>query len=168
MSIYGDPVHPTITARRAGPEDAAALATLRGVMLDAMAELPPVGSDATWYDATTEWFADRPAERARFAAFVVDDEHGPVASAVAELTVGAPVPGAAGRPAGHLFSVATAPRARRRGHARACVTAALVWLDRCGVHATDLHATPSGHDLYGALGFVDRPWVPMRRPGSVQ
>lgn len=62
-----------------------------------------------------------------------------------------------------MFSVATHPGARRRGHARACMTALIAWLDDCGVARTRLIATPDAVELYRSLGFTVRPWTPMVR-----
>lgn len=154
--------------RRAGPDDAEALTRLRAIMLDAMARdagsgVPPAG-DAEWCAATVTWFRERLADHDHFVAYVVDDPLlGTVASAVASVGTGAPVPGALGRPTGELFSVATEPRARRRGHARSCVTAVLGWLDARDVAWTDLFATDDGIALYRSLGFTVRSLPPMRR-----
>lgn len=82
-----------VAVRRAGVEDAAALTRLRRVMLAAMgmAEVDEPG----WQDACTAWFAQRLADPAALAAFVVDGDlpdgtHGPVAGAVGDFHAHAP------------------------------------------------------------------------------
>ncbi len=54
---------------------------------------------------------------------------------------------------GYILSVATDPRYRRLGHARAVVVATLDWLRHCGVERVDLHASDDGAPLYRDLGF---------------
>ena len=61
-------------ARRAGPDDVAALVRMRGVMLEATAG--PTGPDASWRAAAAAWFADQLARPDAFAAFVADVELG--------------------------------------------------------------------------------------------
>ena len=157
---------PDATVRRAGPEDAEALAELRAVMLDALGEGPPTAGDDRWRSATVAWFGERLVDRDHFAAFLADDpEFGVVACAVGAIAGGAPLPGDRRPVRGQVFSVATDPRARRRGHARACTVAVLEWLDAREPAVIDLSASPEGIDLYRSLGFVPRPWTAMRRRG---
>lgn len=49
--------------------------------------------------------------------------------------------------------VLTHPDARRKGHARRAMEAALEWLDGTGVAASRLDATDMGRPLYEALGY---------------
>ena len=150
--------------RRAGPEDAEVLTTLRAVMLDALGEGRPAVGDEVWRAATVEWLRELLDRRDAAAAFVIDDgELGVVAVALGTIAIGAPMPGARDRRRGQVFSVVTDPRARRRGHARTCVRAVVDWLDGQGVVRTDLTASGEGLDLYRDLGFVARPWTSMRR-----
>ncbi|GAA2748646.1 hypothetical protein GCM10009869_01230 [Amnibacterium kyonggiense] len=66
--------------------------------------------------------------------------------------------------AAHLSQVSTLPGHRRRGHARACLSALLAELDRRGVGRTDLFATADGEALYLDLGFRASPYPALRRP----
>ena len=158
---HGDPATPV---RRATPDDAAALTTLRAVMLDALGEGPPADGDGVWWAATVVWMRHLLEDRDARAAFVVDDAAlGVVAVALGSIAWGAPMPGAHDRRRGQVFGVATDPRVRRRGHARACVGAVVGWLDAQGVARTDLTASGEGLALYRDLGFVARPWTSMRR-----
>lgn len=158
------PDRPPGVARRAGVADAGALTDLRAIMLDALAEGPSAAGDDRWRAETAAWFREHLADRDRMAAFVVDDpDLGTVASALGAVSLGAPLPGEPSRRRGQVFSVATDPRARRRGYARACTEAVLVWLDGRDVPVVDLSATPDGVTLYRELGFAERPWPSMRR-----
>ena len=64
---------------------------------------------------------------------------------------------------GEVVNVVTRAEARGRGHARACVTAVLAWMDDAGVARVSLAATPDGEPLYRSLGFTARPWRAMWR-----
>jgi ribosomal protein S18 acetylase RimI-like enzyme len=55
---------------------------------------------------------------------------------------------------GYVFNVATDPDLRRRGHARACMTALLDWYRARGVHKIDLHASAEAEQLYVSMGFA--------------
>ncbi len=58
-----------------------------------------------------------------------------------------------GRELAWIGMVLTHPDARRRGHARRAMEAALEWLDSIGVKASRLDATDMGRPLYEALGY---------------
>ncbi|MFD5660921.1 GNAT family N-acetyltransferase [Streptomyces hirsutus] len=143
--------------RRAVADDAEEVLRLRQVMIDSMARSSPA----------TDWHADAlPVLRAKlaepdgpFAAFVVDrPERGGLAALVAgtlEYRIGG-----ADDPqgiVGYIFSVATDPDARRRGHARACMEALLEWFREHGVRRVRLTATAQAEPLYASLGFARRP-----------
>ncbi len=67
------------------------------------------------------------------------------------------------RGAGAVFSIATEPGRRRRGHAQACLSALLVWFDKdTPADAVELSATPDGVQLYTSLGFRERGHPAMR------
>ena len=151
--------------RRAGVGDAEALVALRALMFEGMG-VDPGGPQAPWRAAATAWFARRLAERGAVAAFVVDEPGaGAVSCALGVVEVHAPGPGSPSGAHGRLSSVSTAPRARRRGHARACVTALLAWFDaETDVRVVDLFATGDGAGLYRSLGFdVPRSLALQRR-----
>ncbi|MEV7859064.1 GNAT family N-acetyltransferase [Streptomyces hirsutus] len=143
--------------RRAVADDAEEVLRLRQVMIDSMARSSPA----------TDWHADAlPVLRAKlaepdgpFAAFVVDrPERGGLAALVAgsiEYRIGG-----AHDPLGtdgYVFSVATDPDARRRGHARACMEALLEWFRERGARRIRLTATAQAEPLYASLGFARRP-----------
>lgn len=136
---------------------------LRQVMIDSMAGTDP----------STRWHAESlPVLKGRladpdgdFAAFVVDHPERP--GALAALAVGTLEYriGRADNPhgrVGYVFSVATDPDARRRGHARACMTELLAWLRERGAAHVDLNASAEAEPLYASLGFVRKPDPSMR------
>ncbi|MGW0709951.1 N-acetyltransferase family protein [Streptomyces sp. NPDC002643] len=149
--------------RRATPEDAEEVLRLRQVMIDSLGGA----------DRSTDWHRESlPTVRRRlsdvdgdFAAFVVDCPERPgVLVALVAGTVEYRI-GRAGNPhgsVGHVFSVATDPTARRRGHARAGMEALLDWFRDRGVAQVDLNASPEGEPLYASLGFIRKPGPSMR------
>lgn len=149
--------------RRAGIEDAAALVRLREVMFDAM-RVPTGGVDAAWRPAAEAWFGQWLASPALFAAFVVDDPSlGVVSAACGICDARAPGPQGLSGAHGQVFNIATDPRRRRRGHARACVIALLAWFQKdTPAEAVELSATPDGLQLYTSLGFQERGHPTMR------
>ncbi|WP_328507333.1 GNAT family N-acetyltransferase [Streptomyces sp. NBC_00104] len=145
--------------RRAAAEDAAEVLRLRQVMIDSMASGGPGGS--------TDWHAESlPTLRRRladsdgeFAAFVADHPERP--GALAALVVGTIEYriGRANNPrgaVGHVFSVATDPECRRRGHARACMEALVDWFRERGVGYVHLTASTEAEPLYESMGFRRR------------
>jgi len=154
--------------RRAGVEDAGALVALRAEMFDGMG-VDPGSPDAPWRAAALAWFAQHLADRDGFAAFVVEEAGaGVVSCAVGVVEVHAPGPRSSSGAHGRLSSVSTAPGSRRRGHARACVTALLAWFDEAtDARVVDLFATPGGAGLYRSLGFEEpRHTALQRRVGA--
>ncbi|OEJ27030.1 GNAT family N-acetyltransferase [Streptomyces agglomeratus] len=150
-------------ARRANAADAAEVLRLRQVMIDSV----------HGGDPSTDWHAESlPTVRRKladpdgnFAAFVVHDPGRPGAlAALAAGTVEYRI-GRSGNPhgsVGQLFSVATDPAHRRRGHARACVEALLDWFRERGAGSVDLNASAEAEPLYASLGFVRKPDPSMR------
>jgi GNAT superfamily N-acetyltransferase len=149
--------------RRATVEDAEEVLRLRQVMIDSVFAADP----------STEWHAQSlPTVRARladpdgdFAAFVIDHPERP--GALAALVAGTIEYriGRAGNPhgsVGYVFSVATDPDSRRRGHARACMEALLDWFREKGAAHVDLNASAEAEPLYASLGFVRKPDPSMR------
>jgi GNAT superfamily N-acetyltransferase len=151
----------TDLVRFATPADADALVELRAAMFDAMGQ-DTVGP--RWRAAARAWFQDRLA--GADVLVTVADPAGsyPVSCAMALLEHRAPSPTNATGLAAHLSSVSTLPEHRRRGYARACVTALLAALDGRGVHRTDLFASEDGEALYLDLGFRPSPYPALRRP----
>ena len=136
------------TVRDATPDDAAALAELRVVMLQGVGRPP----------AHLDWLPAAAVElRAQLAA-------GSMLGAVAEVD-GRVVSGGMARlwrmppgvdddgSRGYVFGVATRPEHRRSGLGRAVVTHLLDELDARGIARIELTASPDGIDLYRSLGF---------------
>ncbi|MFJ3230023.1 GNAT family N-acetyltransferase [Streptomyces sp. NPDC086787] len=146
------------SVRRAVPEDAVEVLRLRQVMIDSLATAAP---STQWQEESLPILRDRLADPdGDFAAFVVDDPARP--GSLAALVVGTIDYriGKAGNPrgaAGYVFSVATDPGARRRGHARACMDALLDWFRARGVGQVQLTASAEALPLYESLGFRPKP-----------
>ncbi|MFF5492619.1 GNAT family N-acetyltransferase [Streptomyces aquilus] len=144
--------------RRAEPEDAAEVLRLRQVMIDSMAGADP---STAWHTESLPVLRARLAEAdGDFAAFVVDHPERP--GALAALVCGTVDYriGKAGNPhgvVGYVFSVATDPDARRRGYARAGMTALLDWFRARGVRRVQLTASTEARTLYDSLGFRPKP-----------
>ncbi|MET9252796.1 GNAT family N-acetyltransferase [Streptomyces sp. NPDC048182] len=141
--------------RRAVPEDAPEVLRLRQVMIDALASAP---SGADWHAESLPALRARLAEpEGTFAAFVVDHPSRP--GALAGLAAGSLEYriGRAGNPhgmIGYVFSVATDPEARRRGHARACMEGLLDWFRARGAGYVMLTASADAEPLYASMGFT--------------
>lgn len=155
---YGAAMTTLGTVRRATPEDAGEIVRLRTIMLDSLSR----GDDRGWQPYAAEVLRRRLADPGGdFAVFVVDRPDGPTGgarplAACATGTVEHRLPGP-GNPlglVGHVFNVATDPEVRRRGHARACMTALLAWYRERGVRKIDLHASEDAEPLYASLGFA--------------
>ncbi|GGZ22585.1 N-acetyltransferase [Streptomyces inusitatus] len=148
-------------ARLAKPEDAEELIRLRQVMLDSYWGK---GGDTDWQPLALPALRARIAERPdELGAYVVDRPGGGLA-ACAVGSVGYRI-GGPGNPhglGGYLFSVATDPDMRRRGHSRACVEGLLGWFRERGVSQVNLRASPEAEPLYASLGFVRTPDPAMR------
>jgi len=160
-----------IAVRRAAAADAAALTSLRELMLSDMGMLA-AGGDPGWRDKAQAWFARRLDDEDDFAAFVIEDpDLGVVSCAAGVCDRHAPGPGNPGGVQGHVFNMSTDPRFRRRGYARACLDALLAWFrDETEAKVINLNATSDGTALYRELGFTEPryPALQLRlaRPGS--
>ncbi|GAB3808527.1 GNAT family N-acetyltransferase [Micromonospora zhanjiangensis] len=155
-----------IEVRAAGPDDAAELVRLRGVLLTRTGGRAPAPGE--WQRLAAQTLRERlagPDTDATMAAYVVDAPDRPgalVACAVGtiESRLGGPE-NPSGR-VGYLFNVATDPGHRRRGYARACVAELLSWYRRRDVRKIDLSATAEAEPLYRSLGFTRRSEPAMR------
>ncbi|WP_338898476.1 N-acetyltransferase [Streptomyces sp. TG1A-60] len=149
--------------RRATATDAAEVLRLRQVLIDSMAS---TGGSTDWHAESLPTVRHRLADPdGEFAAFVIDHPERP--GALAALVAGTIEYriGRTGNPhgsVGHVFSVATDPDCRRRGHARACMEAVLDWFRERGVAQVDLNASAEAEPLYASLGFVRKPDPSMR------
>ncbi|MBQ0830178.1 GNAT family N-acetyltransferase [Streptomyces tagetis] len=149
--------------RRAGPGDAAEVLRLRQVMFDALGRAPSsTGWQARSLPSLTARLADPDGT---FAAFVVDRPGRPgglaalVAGSLEYRIGGARSPHGT---TGYVFSVATDPDARRRGYARAGMTALLEWFRERGAGHVMLNAAAEAEPLYASLGFTRDPDPSMR------
>lgn len=135
------------------------------------------GPDAPWRAAAHAWFTDQLARPDTFAAFVVvvaaplgaggpgTEEPGAavVSAAAGVCDARAPGPRTHSGVRGHVLNVATEPAHRRRGHARACLTALLDWFSRdTAADVAELTATADGAGMYRSLGFRTHEHPSMR------
>lgn len=148
-------------ARPARPEDAEELVRLRAVMhASVRGSRDP---DTSWQPAAVEMLRKRLAEpRGTMAAFVVERPGGLAACAVGTIEYRLGGPADPTGATGYVFSVATDPDRRRRGHSRACMEALIAWFRERDVHKVDLRASEEGEPLYASLGFVRTPDPAMR------
>jgi ribosomal protein S18 acetylase RimI-like enzyme len=142
-----------IAARQATVSDAEELTRLREVMITAFGPI----LDPSWRKPCIEAFRDALADPdGPLQAFVTDapDEPGVLAaSSVGVIQRRLPGPANPTGMTGYILSVATDPRFRRQGHARAVVTATVEWFRIRQVPRVDLHASEWGESLYRELGF---------------
>jgi ribosomal protein S18 acetylase RimI-like enzyme len=142
-----------VFVRQARIEDADELTRLREVMLTVIA---PV-TDRSWWDPCVDAFKRTLADpQGPLGAFVVDapDEPGALAAcSVGVVQYRLPSPSNPQGMSGYILSVATDPRYRRLGFARAAVKSTVDWFDDRGVDRVDLHASEEGEQLYRQLGF---------------
>jgi GNAT superfamily N-acetyltransferase len=154
-----------IPVRRATADDAAELSRLREVMF---ASFGPAPDRTLWWDAAVKELQDALADPdGPLQAFVVDAESFAGASGVsgtsgelASCAVGVidrRLPSAYNPVglSGYVLSVATDPRHRRRGYARAVVQATLDWFESRGIQRVELHASTDAEAMYRAMGFLE-------------
>jgi ribosomal protein S18 acetylase RimI-like enzyme len=122
------------------------------------------GQDAQWRAAAADWFREQLDRPAQFAGFVMEHPvDGVVCAALGSCDVRAPSPRDLSGTQGHVFNISTAPAQRRRGYARACLTALLTWFDTdTGVSVVHLSATPEGSGMYTSAGFREAAFPSMR------
>lgn len=106
------------------------------------------------------------------AVFVVDDPARPgslVSCGAGVIATRLPNPFHTDSRAGYVQWMSTDAAFRRRGLARAVLSAVLAWFDERGVDNVELHATADGVPLYRSEGFWEgssglamrrRPWDP--------
>lgn len=157
-------MHAVATPRAATVEDIDELTRLRGVMLaavDAEGWAARVRADPGWAQRCRARFAELLGSAA-FAVFVVDAPDGGLAACGAGwVDRRLPSPGGTGL-AGFVSNMCTDPAHRRRGHARAVLTALMDWFAGQGVSRVDLHATEEGRRVYAAAGFRPPQWQALR------
>jgi RimJ/RimL family protein N-acetyltransferase len=151
-----------IPVRRATADDAAELSRLREVMF---ASFGPAPDRTLWWDAAVKELQNALADPdGPLQAFVVDADGEPGAAGpsgeLASCAVGVidrRLPSAHNPVglAGYVLSVATDPRYRRRGYARAVVQATLDWFESHGIQRVELHASADAEAMYRSMGFLE-------------
>lgn len=161
---------PTPPVRRATPADAAELTRLRAVML---ASGDPAASDPGIYGLDEEWaercraeLAEQLTDGTRLVALVVDapDGSGLACAGVGVIDLRLPAPDRVSGRVGHISSMCTDERWRRRGYARAVLDGLVDWLRAQGCSRVELSASDDGAPLYEQSGFVAAPNPSLRRP----
>ncbi|MEV5340149.1 GNAT family N-acetyltransferase [Streptomyces sp. NPDC052676] len=138
--------------RPARPDDALEIARLRSELI--LSE--PL--DQAWLFACRDQLASRLQPGGDARAYVIDAPHGGLAScALAFLQPLLPAPKYPKGLAARVQAVATEPAYRRRGYARAALTALLGHLERDGATLYELYAGEGSAPLYEALGFRHDP-----------
>jgi GNAT superfamily N-acetyltransferase len=141
------------TVRRATALDAAELVRLREMLLIAMGQSV---DEPTWRANALAHFTERIAPGGDLIGFVVDGDNGELAaSAVGLVVTSLPGPTRPDGRTGYLLNLATDPKYRRQGNARAVVTSLLDWFHGQGVRRIELHANERGESLYAQLGFTE-------------
>ncbi|MFJ6568810.1 GNAT family N-acetyltransferase [Streptomyces sp. NPDC091292] len=155
--------------RRATVADARELVRMRQLALtcpEVPWSRPRDVPDGPWMEECRKAFASmlRDQDPETFAAFVVDAAPGRVAAcAMGFLLPRLPGPGSDKPFNGDISTVATDPEFRRRGYARAVVTALRDWMDLRGCKRVTLASSSEGEPLYVSLGFViDNPRMSWR------
>jgi GNAT superfamily N-acetyltransferase len=159
-----------IPVRRATVDDAAELTRLREVMF---ASLGPAPDRTLWWDAAVKELQDALADPdGPLQAFVVDasavDGSSGIPGELASCAVGVidrRLPSAHNPVgfSGYVLSVATDPRHRRHGYARAVVQATLDWFESRGIERVELHASTEAEAMYRSMGFLEPHGVALTR-----
>ena len=145
------------TARRATPADAEGITRLRSELILSQ----PL--DSTWLALCRDQLALRLQSGGDARAYVIDAPDGGLANcALALVSPVLPAPRYPQGLAARVQAVATRPGYRRRGYAKAALTALLDDLEQEGVTLFELHASDESRPLYEGLGFVSDPAL-MRR-----
>ncbi|WP_405775654.1 GNAT family N-acetyltransferase [Streptomyces sp. NBC_01538] len=138
--------------RLAVPADASEIARLRSELI--LSE--PLDED--WLVICRDHLAARLVPGGDARAYVVDaPEGGLAACALALIDAVLPAPRYPKGLAARIQAVATVPGCRRRGYAKAALTALLAHLEGDGVTLYELHASDDSAPLYAALGFKSDP-----------
>ncbi|MGW1040994.1 GNAT family N-acetyltransferase [Streptomyces sp. NPDC002547] len=153
------PVGATVPGPRTGgvprlavPADAGEIARLRSELI--LSE--PLDGD--WLSICRDHLRARLVPGGDARAYVVDAPEGGLAScALALVDAVLPAPRYPKGLAARIQAVATVPDHRRRGYAKAALTALLAHLEGDGVTLYELHASDESAPLYAALGFTRDP-----------
>ena len=155
---------PAIAVRRATPEDAAEVTRLRAVML-ASVDGRDLRLDEEWAEQCRADLRSHLADGTQLVAMVVDapDGSGLASAGVGVVDVRLPAPGRVSGRVGHISSMCTDERWRRRGYARAVLDALVDWLREQGCARVELSASDDGAPLYRERGFEPPPNPSLRR-----
>ncbi|MFJ2645612.1 GNAT family N-acetyltransferase [Streptomyces sp. NPDC087420] len=146
------PLPATAAVRAAVPSDAEGIVRLRSsyVLSEPLSE--------EWVRRCTDELAPRLAPAGDARACVIDAPDGSIAAcALGLIHPVLPAPAYPRGLAARVHVVATRPDARRRGHARAVVSALLDRLHAEHVTLFELHASPEAAPLYREFGFAGGP-----------
>lgn len=137
-----------IRVRPAEAADAAEIVYLGALMYKSVGAKPT----PTWALESTALVKKRLGED--LYGVVIDAEEGGLAACgLINLAPRLPRPGRQAHRSGYIQWVSTAPQYHRRGYARAIMIALLEWTDEQGIEVIELHATPTGRELYREFGF---------------
>lgn len=164
MSPVTEP--PAAAVRTATTADIPDLVELRGMLFAGLAGgWGPPTTGTGWREACAAAFADQlAAEDMRIVVIDGAGDSGRLAACgLGVVDQRLPSPYNASGLVGHVFGIVTRPDYRRRGYARAILTALLTWFDDRGLTRVDLNASADGHALYRSLGFALHPDPAMRR-----
>ncbi|MDV5143435.1 GNAT family N-acetyltransferase [Streptomyces sp. SBC-4] len=135
--------------RLATPDDAGEIIRMRS---DFILSEP---LDKEWLARCRDHLASRLEPGGDARSYVVDASSGGLVScALGLIHPVLPAPKYPKGLAGRIHAVATDPSYRRRGHARAVLTALLAHLERDGVTLYELHASTEAAPLYEEFGFA--------------
>lgn len=156
--------------RLGGTDDDAEVLRLAYLMWEMGLEVAPAGPEPDWRADYTSVF-DGALRDGTMRAFVVDDPDEPsrlVACGIAWVYRLLPAPWLLNGKVGYLQWFSTEPDHRGRGLATRVLEASRDWLLAEGCTRIHLHATPSGEQMYRALGFSDSyfPNLWYSAPGS--
>jgi ribosomal protein S18 acetylase RimI-like enzyme len=148
--------------------DIPGLVDLRGLLFaDLAGGWGPPTAGADWREACAVAFAEELAgDGDRMRVVVIDGADGYGGLAACGLGVidrRLPSPYNGSGLVGHVFGIVTHPAYRRRGYARAIMSALLDWFDGRGLTRVDLNASADGQPLYRSLGFAVHSEPAMRR-----
>ena len=141
-------------ARRAHTGDIDELLRLATLMFTAVGLDPAIGN---WQQHGRQRLVTG-LDDGNVVGFVLDDHQstgGLMAAALATINQRLPTPTNPDGRVAYVQWVATDPRFRRQGAARALMLALLQWATHEQIAYVDLHASADGEPLYRALGFAE-------------
>jgi GNAT superfamily N-acetyltransferase len=147
--------------RRAGPDDALALARLR---FDFRAEIdPPVEDEAVFVERCRRWMASRLQPEGAWRCWLAEERDAPIGMSWLQLLEKIPNP--VGEPELHAYVSSLFVRSERRGSGigSMLLAACLEACESCDADAVFLWPTPRSRPLYERHGFALRDDLLERR-----